>query len=128
MQLQKKPRPLSFFFHFRYRNFVNFFSSQSFNEAGETENIYNVTPDLSKASIFIISQVGEHRIQVTVTLTSKAMREDPATSEGGEGEGQSEEAPANQEAASECTSRREGTVLKIMKRDFSSFVRRKEGY
>lgn len=42
------------------------------------ENIYNVTPDASKAVFVIISQVDEHRIKVSLTLTSTAMREEPS--------------------------------------------------
>lgn len=80
------------------------FTSQSFNQAGETENIYNVTPDPSKASIFIISQVGEHRIQVTVTLTSKAMRDEEHVAEETGGEGEKAAAPVNQVTTSEYES------------------------
>ena len=74
---------------------------QSFNKAGETENVYNVTPDPSKASLFIISQVGDHRIQVTVTLTSKAMREEEPVAEGTGGDGEKAAAPVNQGTTSE---------------------------
>jgi hypothetical protein len=74
---------------------------QSFNKAGETENVYNVTPDPSKASLFVISQVGDHRIQVTVTLTSKIMREEEPVAEGMGGEGENAAAPVNQGTTSE---------------------------
>ena len=58
--------------------------------------MYNVTPDPSKASILVISQVGDHRIQVTVTLTSKAMREEGPVAEGTGGDGENAAAPVNQ--------------------------------
>ena len=51
----------------------------------------------------IISQVGEHRVQVTVTLTSKAMRAEPKLEGEGEVEGKGEEeiAPINQDTSCE---------------------------
>lgn len=58
--------------------------------------MYNVTPDPSKASLLVISQVGDHRIQVTVTLTSKAVREEGPVAEGTGGEGENAAVPVNQ--------------------------------
>ena len=46
-------------------------------EAGTIQNIYNVTPDVSKAAFMIISQVDDYRITVRLTLTSTMMREEP---------------------------------------------------
>lgn len=53
------------------------FSVQELNETSDTKNVYNVTPDLSKAAFLIISQVGDFCVQVSVTLTSTDMREEP---------------------------------------------------
>lgn len=39
--------------------------------------VYNLTQEPGRAAVLIISQVGEHRVQVTVTLTSTEMREPP---------------------------------------------------
>ena len=41
------------------------------------ENVYNVNIDSNKAALIIISQVGDYRVQITVTLTSASMREEP---------------------------------------------------
>jgi len=51
------------------------------------ENVYNVNIDSNKAALVIISQVGDYRVQVTVTLTSASMRDepDPDQAKGGEG-------------------------------------------
>lgn len=40
-----------------------------------SELVYNVSQDVSRAAILVISQVEEHRVQVTLTLTSTEMRE-----------------------------------------------------
>ena len=39
--------------------------------------VYNVSEDLGRAAILVISQVEEHRVQVTLTVTSTDMRETP---------------------------------------------------
>ena len=39
--------------------------------------VYNVNLEPQRAALIIISQVGEHRVQVTLTLTSTVMRETP---------------------------------------------------
>ena len=50
---------------------------QEMHKSGAVENIYNVTPKMGKSAFVIIAQVESYRIQVTVTLTSSAMREEP---------------------------------------------------
>lgn len=47
---------------------------QSFTES---ENVYNLTPEPQKAAFIVISQVEDYRVQVTITLTSTLMREEP---------------------------------------------------
>lgn len=39
--------------------------------------VYNVTPQPSKAAVLVISQIGDHAVTLTLTLTSTLMREDP---------------------------------------------------
>ena len=39
--------------------------------------MYNVSEDVGRAAILVISQVEEHRVQVTLTLTSTEMRDMP---------------------------------------------------
>ena len=46
-------------------------------EALPGEVVYNVSQEESQAAILVISQVAEHRVQVTLTLTSTEMRETP---------------------------------------------------
>ncbi len=46
--------------------------------AGAIENIYNVTPNVDKAAFIIVAQVEEYRIDVSLTLTSTMMREEPS--------------------------------------------------
>lgn len=43
-----------------------------------SELVYNVNQDTSRAAILVISQVEDHRVQVTLTLTSTEMRDTPA--------------------------------------------------
>lgn len=43
-----------------------------------SELVYNVNQDVGRAAILVISQVEEHRVQVTLTLTSTEMRETPS--------------------------------------------------
>ena len=45
---------------------------------GAVANIYNVTPNVEKAAFTIISQVEEYCINVSLTLTSTMMREEPS--------------------------------------------------
>ncbi len=52
---------------------------------GVVENIYNVSANVDKAALVVISQVSDYRVQATVTLTSASMREEP-TAEQGKGE------------------------------------------
>ena len=40
--------------------------------------VYNVSEEVGRAAILVISQVEEHRVQVTLTLTSTEMRELPS--------------------------------------------------
>jgi zinc finger RNA-binding protein len=42
-----------------------------------SELVYNVSEDVGRAAILVISQVEEHRVQVTLTLTSTEMRATP---------------------------------------------------
>ena len=71
---------------------------QELKASGVLENIYNVTPDANKAVFAIISQVDEHRIKVSLTLTSTAMREEPSV----------------EQAKSECCSRHApGSILLV---------------
>ena len=51
-------------------------------EALPGEVVYNVSQEESQAAILVISQVAEHRVQVTLTLTSTEMRETPELSHG----------------------------------------------
>ena len=44
---------------------------------GTVENIYNVSANVSKAALIVIAQVDVYRVQVSVTLTSACMREEP---------------------------------------------------
>lgn len=55
------------------------------------KNVYNVTPDQSKSAFLVISQVGEYCIQVSLTLTSTAMRDEPTAQ-------QAESEPVSQSA------------------------------
>ena len=48
---------------------------QSFTES---ENVYNLTPEPQKGAFIVISQVEDYRVQVTITLTSTLMREEPS--------------------------------------------------
>lgn len=43
--------------------------------------MYNVSEDAGKAAILVISQVEDHRVQVTLTLTSTDMRNLPSPEE-----------------------------------------------
>ena len=49
--------------------------TQSFTES---ENVYNLTPEPQKGAFIVISQVEDYRVQVTITLTSTLMREEPS--------------------------------------------------
>ena len=42
------------------------------------EVVYNVSEEVGRAAILVISQVEEHRVQVTLTLTSTEMRGTPS--------------------------------------------------
>ena len=50
--------------------------TQSFTES---ENVYNLTPEPQKAAFIVISQVEDYRVQVSITLTSTLMREEPSS-------------------------------------------------
>ena len=50
---------------------------QELKKTGAIKNIYNVTPDCTKAIFFIVAQAEEFRVSVSVTLTSTTMREEP---------------------------------------------------
>ena len=39
--------------------------------------VYNVTPEPKKSGLVIITQVGDHTITSSITLTSPMMRDDP---------------------------------------------------
>ena len=39
--------------------------------------MYNLTPEPQKSALIVISQVGDYRVQVTITLTSTQMRDEP---------------------------------------------------
>ena len=47
-------------------------------KTGAVANIYNVTPNAAKAVFTVISQVGDYCINVSLTLTSTMMREEPS--------------------------------------------------
>lgn len=50
---------------------------QESTKTGAFNNIYNVSPEINKAAFIIVSQVGDYRVQVTVTMTSTLMRDEP---------------------------------------------------
>lgn len=50
---------------------------QELKAAGTLENIYNITPDPGRSTFIVISQVGDYCIQVSITLTSSSMRDEP---------------------------------------------------
>ena len=60
-----------------YKNLYLLYLYQELNKSANIKNIYNVTPKFEKSAFIIISQVDDYCIQVTVTMTSTSMREEP---------------------------------------------------
>ena len=51
--------------------------TQELKKKGTIKNIYNVTPDCTKAVFLIVAQVEDFRVSASVSLTSTTMREEP---------------------------------------------------
>ena len=59
-------------------------------QALTSDIVYNMTPQLARAAVLVISQIGDYAVTLTLTFTSTLMRDEPSPEqlEGEEGEGE----------------------------------------
>ena len=64
---------------FNFANFTILLSVQMVQAMSTSEEglMYNVTPEPKKSGLVIITQVGDHTVTSSITLTSPVMREEP---------------------------------------------------